>query len=219
MWGSKERQYRRWYWILGIIWTLGYSGIAHAQSITVTLNEQSRSYRNTGTISLRYGEGVPTSYRFATGGFGRGSAPFGFYVIGAFRGLDDDPNNIGPRWMLRGPKAKDDGDSYDPKLGDMRYYIELHRARRSSGTQGCLGVLTDADGWKDFMAKLNLIIAQGGPVAFILEGNPLATGESIPFENVSHRKYKRRKHVGHKATQSSHSHGNHKGKRRRHSRH
>ena len=72
------------------------------ESVAVKLNERDREYRNTGIIILRdpITGAFLGSYEFATGGFGRGSAPFGTYELGAFRGTDDDPRRIGKRWMI-----------------------------------------------------------------------------------------------------------------------
>src|SRR5262245_6453012 len=74
-----------------------------AETFIIQLNESERGFRNTGTITLRdpVSDTVLGSYDFATGGFGRGSAPFGVYELGSFRGVNDDPRRLGPRWMIR----------------------------------------------------------------------------------------------------------------------
>src|ERR671937_1256996 len=107
---------------------------AAADSFAVKLNERDREYRNTGFIILR----DPTtgvllgSYEFATGGFGRGSAPFGTYELGAFRGTNDDPHRIGPRWMIKQLGQVEDGEAYDPRVKGVRTALELHSARRAA---------------------------------------------------------------------------------------
>lgn len=134
--------------------------------------DQARGYKNTGTIILRdpvYGFELGR-YQWVSGGYGRGSIPFGTYEIGAFRDVDDDPLHIGPRWMLRQP-GKDDGETYDARIHDTRTEIELHRAHvfgRDAGTLGCVGVLVDRAGWRDFMANLNRVLAQMGKVTFTI---------------------------------------------------
>jgi hypothetical protein len=155
---------------------------AAAESFTIKLNEQDREYRNTGFITLR----DPTthsllgSYKFVTGGFGRGSVPFGTYEIGAFRGTNDDPRHIGPRWMIKQQGQSEDGHAYDPRLKGIRTGLELHSAGRLRGSQGCIAVFGGPEVWEEFMYNLNHIINEVGQVAFTLVGNPepaLAAGE------------------------------------------
>jgi hypothetical protein len=148
-----------------------------ADAFIVELNERDRGYRNTGTITLRdpATDAVLGSYDFATGGFGRGSAPFGIYELGMFRDVNDDPHHIGPRWMIRQRGQTEDGQAYDPRLDDVRTALELHAAPRRAGTKGCIGVLGDEHVWQDFMRNLTHIISQVGQLVFTLAGNPLGT--------------------------------------------
>jgi len=128
---------------------------------TATINEPSRQYRNTGTITLRdpiYGFVLGT-YRFATGGRGRGSAPLTDYAVGKFR--DDGP--IGSRWMLR-QVGREDGEVWDPHIGDMRTWIELHKAH-TGYSLGCIAVFGN---WGEFVHKLDYILSRAGTVRFIL---------------------------------------------------
>jgi hypothetical protein len=151
---------------------------AAAESLAIKLNEQDLEYRNTGFITLR----DPTtrallgSYKFATGGFGRGSAPFGTYELGAFRGANDDPHHLGPRWMIKQQGQPEDGHAYDPRLKGIRTGLELHSAGRLSGSLGCIVVLGGSDVWEEFMHNLNHIINEVGQVTFTLVGNP----EAVP---------------------------------------
>ena len=149
---------------------------AAAESFAIKLNGQDREYRNTGFITLR----DPTtrsllgSYKFATGGFGRGSAPFGTYELGAFRGTNDDPYHIGPRWMIKQQGQSEDGHAYDPRLKEIRTGLELHSAGRLSGSAGCIAVLGGPEVWEEFMHNLNHIINEVGQIAFTLAGDPEA---------------------------------------------
>jgi hypothetical protein len=144
------------------------------ESVAVKLNERDREYRNTGTITLRdpITGALLASYEFATGGFGRGSAPFGTYELGAFRGPNDDPHRIGARWMIKQQGQSEDGQAYDPRLKGIRTGLELHSAGRLRGSQGCIAVLGGQEVWEAFMYNLNHIINEGGRVAFKLVGNP-----------------------------------------------
>lgn len=147
---------------------------AAAESFAIKLNEQDREYRNTGFITLRdpRTRSLLGSYNFVTGGFGRGSAPFGTYELGAFRGANDDPQHIGPRWMIKQQGQSEDGHAYDPRLKGIRTGLELHSAGRLRGSQGCIAVLGGPEVWEEFMYNLNHIIHEVGQVAFTLVGNP-----------------------------------------------
>jgi hypothetical protein len=154
----------------------GFVTAASAEELMVQLNERDREYRNTGTITLRHpatGD-VLGVYDFATGGFGRGSAPLGTYEIGAFRGANDDPHHIGPRWMIRQLGQSDDGEAYDPRLKETRTALELHAAQHHAGSKGCIAVLGGPEVWQEFMHNLDYIINEGEPVVFTLTGNSAA---------------------------------------------
>lgn len=159
-----------------------------ADAFAVQLNEQDRGYRNTGTITLRdpVSDAVLGSYDFATGGFGRGSAPFGVYELGTFRDANDDPHHIGPRWMIRQQGRTEDGQAYDPRVEDVRTQLELHAAKRRPGTKGCIGVLGGERVWQEFMRNLTHIINQVGQVVFTLAGNPMGTSAAAePMSNAT----------------------------------
>jgi len=164
------------YWVAAVFCAAMMSAsvnLAAAESFAIKLNEQDREYRNSGFITLR----DPTTgallgtYKFVTGGFGRGSAPFGTYELGAFRGTNDDPLHIGPRWMIKQQGQSEDGRAYDPQLKGIRTGLELHSAGRLLGSQGCIAVLGGPEVWEEFMYNLNHIINEVGPVAFTLVGN------------------------------------------------
>jgi len=140
----------------------------------VTLNEQSRQYRNTGTITLRdpIYHAVLGTYQFVTGGFGRGSAPFGEYEVGSFR----DDHGLGPRWELHRPgfHPRPGFSAFDPSIRKMRTWIQLHSLRGAGftdGTLGCLGVLGGKSVWDQFVRNLNYILGVTGRVRFSVEGN------------------------------------------------
>ncbi len=177
------------YWVAAALcaatMTSACSSPAAADSFAIKLNEQDREYRNTGTITLQdpITGALLGSYEFATGGFGRGSAPFGTYELGAFRGTNDDPRHIGARWMIKQLGQSEDGQAYDPRAKDVRTALELHSAHHMSGTLGCIAVLGGPEVWEDFMRNLHHIIDEVGQIVFTLEGNPDATppaGEPIP---------------------------------------
>jgi hypothetical protein len=173
------------YWVAAVFYAAIMSASvnrATAESFAIKLNEQDREYRNTGTITLRdpITGALLGKYEFATGGFGRGSAPFGTYELGPFRDINDDPHRIGPRWMIKQHGQSEDGHAYDPRLKGIRTGLELHSAGRLRGSQGCIAVLGGPKVWEEFMYNLNHIISEVGHVAFSLVGKPepvLAAGE------------------------------------------
>jgi len=135
----------------------------------VKLNESSRQFRNTGTITLRhpiYGFVLGT-YQFVTGGFGRGSAPFGVYEIGNFR----NDGWIGPRWELHRPgfHPRRGFSAFDRRIRKMRTWLQLHSMHgMNKGTFGCIGVFGGRRVWSDFVAHVRLILGLIGHVQFIL---------------------------------------------------
>lgn len=151
---------------------------AAEENVALKLNERDREYRNTGTITLRdpITGALLGSYEFATGGFGRGSAPFGTYELGAFRDTNDDPRRIGARWMIKQLGQSEDGEAYDPRVKGVRTALELHSAHHFTGTEGCIAVLGGQEVWEEFMRNLHHIIEEAGQVVFTLKGNP----ESAP---------------------------------------
>jgi hypothetical protein len=170
------------YWAAAVLSATMMSGSvnrAAAETFAITLNEQKREYRNTGFITLRdpLTHSLLGSYKFVTGGFGRGSAPFGSYELGAFRGTNDDPHHIGQRWMIKQQGQSEDGHAYDPRLKGVRTELELHSAGRLRGSQGCIAVFGGPEVWKEFMDNLNHIISEANQVAFTVVGNsqPVST--------------------------------------------
>lgn len=120
-----------------------------------------RNYKYAGKITLRdpFTDVLLGSYEFVSGGYGRGSTPFGTYIIGEF--IDDGR----PRWNVHAPGA-DDGEVWDDRVHDIRTEIQLHRIRTDAGTLGCLGVVADVDLWAKFVKQLRYIQAGSGPISF-----------------------------------------------------
>lgn len=120
-----------------------------------------RAYKYSGTITLRdpITDAVLGAYEFVSGGYGRGSTPYGQYVVGEFI------NDGRPRWNVHAPGA-DDGEVWDGRVHDTRTKIQLHRIRTDAGTLGCIGVVADAALWRVFVRQLRYIEAWVGPVSF-----------------------------------------------------
>ena len=199
-------------------------------AVNLILDQKDREYVNTGKMVLCDPETkeVLGKYEFVTGGYGRGSSPFGTYYLGNFRGTDDDPNGIGKRWMLSniGPEpehvedglVKDPGNSVNPKP-HMRKEIELHRAR-SKGTAGCFGVVASKDAWSQFVDQMNVIRSKVGQVVFSLVGNPSGAETAVagyaPLRRPYHAKSYHGRHKEYHHASRHRSQGSHHYRGRRH---
>jgi hypothetical protein len=151
----------------------GWINTADAKAFEVIVYQLGNLYRNTGLITLRdpVSDEVLGTYQFVSGGFGRGSAPFGHYEIGRFR----RDSWIGPRWELR-QRGLRDGEAWDSRIGSMRTEIQLHTMHgfgHIHGTLGCIGVLGGPKVWAEFRKHLNYIIGLVGVVQFDLRALPV----------------------------------------------
>jgi hypothetical protein len=186
--------------------------------VSLVLNENQRSFQNTGKFILRdpvYGS-VLGEYDFTTGGYGNGSAPFGMYELGRFRNPEKDPNddplNIGKRWMISQPNQEDQGDAVDPGIPNVtkpkkRSSLEIHHVhhRVSPGTQGCIAIIGSQDVWKQFVQQMNYIVAQVGRVVFHLGPNPNGTTPSV-YVPPYHVVFKKPRHIETGKRHSYHKH-------------
>lgn len=159
-----------------------YQPLVEAVTVTVdglghTGHTPTRGYFYGGTITLRDPDTglLIGTYRFGTGGAARGSAPFGEYVLGEYR----QDGWIGRRWNLRQP-GWDEGEVWDPRLKDVRTWIELHMAHTATGaTFGCISVLGGEEVWARFVGQMQGLVARLGQVRFTVgmprepQGSPL----------------------------------------------
>ena len=150
----------------------GWIDTVDAQPFEVLVHEAANTYKNTITITLRdpISDDILDTYEAVSGGFGRGSAPFGHYEIGNFR----KDSWIGPRWELHqvGVDPGEDGISaYDPRIGKMRTWLQLHTMHgfdHIKGTLGCIGVYGGPDVWARFQEQINYILSLVGTIRFDL---------------------------------------------------
>lgn len=154
-------------WALAALCFIAALSEADAAPVEVFVDQQTNAYRNTGWIVLRdpVTDEVIGTYEFVSGGFGRGSAPFGEYEIGAFR----KDGWIGPRWEIHqiGIEPGDEGRSaYDPRISDVRTWLQIHTMHgfgHINGTLGCIGIRRD---YEQFRRQLDYILSRG-PVQFL----------------------------------------------------
>ncbi len=131
---------------------------------------QSAGYRITGTITLRepVTDRLLGTYEFVTGGFGRGSAPFGKYVIDAFR----DDGWIGPRWEIHTPgfHPRRGFSAFDRRIRKVRTWLQLHSMHgMNKGTFGCIGVFGGEKVWAEFIGHIRFLQSWVGQISFDFE--------------------------------------------------
>lgn len=157
-------------WALAALCFIVAMSEADARPITVKVDGNLRGYRYTGTLTLRepVTDRLLGTYRFVSGGLGRGSAPFGRYSIGRYR----DDSWIGPRWELHaaGVDPVDGASVWDPRVNDMRTWIQLHSMHgMNAGTFGCFGVFGGPAVWREFVAHMKSILAVFDHVSFVID--------------------------------------------------
>lgn len=145
---------------------------AQSAPIEIVARETHRQHKLTGTITLRepITNRVLGVYEFVSGGFGRGSAPWGKYEIGAFR----DDGWIGPRWEVHqiGVDPRDGDSAWDPRVGAMRTWIQIHTMHgfgHLRGTLGCFGVYGGPEVWAKFQGQMRFLLAWFGVLQFDFE--------------------------------------------------
>ena len=130
------------------------------------IEDQSRAYRNVGTLTVPGPDGKLHTFGFVTGGGGRGSAPTGEYEIGEFA----TGGAIGDRWTLTEVGQPHDT-AFDPALNAERSALRIHMAHGYI-TLGCIGILGGDKVFADFKNDLLYVMkANGGHVRLRL-GSP-----------------------------------------------
>ena len=130
------------------------------------VTDQTRAYRNTGTITLPGSDGKAHTYTFVTGGGGRGSAPTGEYDVGEFA----TGGAIGDRWRLTQVGQPHDT-AFDPALNAERSALRIHMAH-GDRTLGCIGVLGGERVFADFENDLMYVIKKNGGHVRLRLGSP-----------------------------------------------
>jgi peptidoglycan hydrolase-like protein with peptidoglycan-binding domain len=129
----------------------GREGVAQ---ITRTTNAGARNQLVEGQVTVN-----GNTYNFRSGGFGRGSLPAGDYQI--TRHLDSRSDRsmsvggVGYSFAM--------SDKYDPRVNGTRTLLRIHPDGGSAGTEGCLGIVGNADVQRRFREDmLAAIRANGG---------------------------------------------------------
>ena len=113
----------------------------------------------TGKLFLKDLDGkVLGKYDFVNGGAGRGSIPFGTYVVSNYMTASQRVKaNRSQAGSLRGKDTFDLNDVYDPVFGAERTGLLVHQA--ANATEGCIGIQGN---WQDFTQKMKYLMAKNG---------------------------------------------------------
>lgn len=113
----------------------------------------------TGKLFLKDTDGkILGKYDFVNGGAGRGSIPFGTYVVSNYMTASQRAKaNRSQAGSLKGKDTFDLNDVYDPVFGADRTGLLIHPA--TNATEGCLGIQGN---WQDFVQKMNYLMAKNG---------------------------------------------------------
>jgi hypothetical protein len=184
-----------------------FDEIRTEKAFVITLNENDRYFRNSGTITLYdpyIEDRVLGSYRFVSGGAGSGALPLGRYEVGSYRedpgtSFTKDTPEFRRRWMIK-QIGLEDGEALDPK-GNKRALLELHSLHGSGVTAGCLGVAGTPAVWDEFVWNMRYIQQALGRILFEIEANPDGTREpraerviAAVRHSAKHKHAKRDKH-------------------------
>lgn len=120
---------------------------------SVTRNAGGRRQLVEGTVTVN-----GHMYRFRSGGFGRGSLPEGSYTIT-------------PHMHSRSNRSMSVGgvgysfamsDKFDPRVGATRRLLRIHPDGGTPGTEGCMGIVGNADVQRQFRADMEAEIRRNG---------------------------------------------------------
>lgn len=128
----------------------GQNGVAQIQS---TKNAGARNQMVTGKITVN-----GNTYDFRSGGHGRGSLPTGQYTVTPHLNSRSDPAMSvgGVGWSFAV------SDKFDPRVGATRSLLRIHPDGGSAGTQGCIGIVGDANTMRRFRDDMNAELRANG---------------------------------------------------------
>ncbi len=131
----------------------GPGGANRTATFDSVSNAGGRTQMVTGRITVN-----GNTYDFRSGGYGRGSLPAGEY-------------NITPHlWNRNTPGMTVGGegysfamsDKYDSRVGGTRSLLRIHPDGGSAGTQGCVGIVGNADVQRRFREDMRAELARNG---------------------------------------------------------
>jgi hypothetical protein len=117
---------------------------------------QNRGARNQmieGTITVN-----GNTYRYRSGGHGRGSLPTGDYTVAPHMWSRNTPGmtvgGVGYSFAL--------DDKYDPRVRGTRTALRIHPDGGSAGTQGCIGIVGNAEVQRRFREDMRAELMRNG---------------------------------------------------------
>ena len=125
-------------------------GVAQIQS---TKNAGARNQMVTGQITVN-----GNTYQFRSGGHGRGSLPTGQYTVTPHLNSRSDKSMSvgGVGWSFAV------SDKFDPRVGGTRSLLRIHPDGGSAGTEGCIGIVGDANTMRRFRDDMNAELKKNG---------------------------------------------------------
>ena len=125
-------------------------GTAQFQS---TQNAGARNQMKTGQITVN-----GNTYNFRSGGHGKGNLPPGQYTVTPHLNSRSERGFSvgGVGWSFAV------SDKFDPRVNDTRGLLRIHPDGGTPGTQGCIGIVGDANTMRRFRDDMNAAIRQNG---------------------------------------------------------
>ena len=126
-----------------------------------------RASMKSGTLQLKDPKTgkVLGTYKFNSGGGGRGAAPWGDYEVSNGRRRSDKPTmkvgGFGYSFDLT-QKGMPSGQAKDPRFNSPRTHLRIHPDGRGKGTIGCIGIDGDKKTQQDFYNKAKKLAAANG---------------------------------------------------------
>ena len=128
----------------------GQNGVAQIQK---TQNAGARNQMVTGQITVN-----GNTYQFRSGGHGRGSLPTGQYTVTPHLNSRSEPGfsvgGVGFSFAV--------SDKFDPRVGGTRSLLRIHPDGGSVGTNGCIGIVGNADTMRRFRDDMNAELKRNG---------------------------------------------------------
>ncbi len=125
-------------------------GVAQIES---TKNAGARNQMVTGKITVN-----GNTYDFRSGGHGRGSLPTGQYTVTPHLNSRSDRSMSvgGVGWSFAV------SDKFDPRVNGTRSLLRIHPDGGTAGTEGCIGIVGNADTMRRFRDDMNAELKRNG---------------------------------------------------------
>ncbi|MGC4120761.1 MAG: peptidoglycan-binding domain-containing protein [Myxococcales bacterium] len=128
-------------------------GVDGRAQVSQTTDAGQRNQMTTGTLTVN-----GHTYDFRSGGYGKGSLPQGTYTV------TEHMHSRNTRGMVVGGVGYSFAlnDKYDARVGATRTELRIHPDGGSAGTNGCIGIVGDANVQRRFRADMEAAIRANG---------------------------------------------------------